>query len=224
MKLGVLLPTFRDNVDDALAVAHRAEAAGLDGVFAYDHLWPMGEPTRPALAPFPVLARVLVECPTLTVGPLVSRVGLFATAKLVEQYLTLESLAPGRVQAAIGTGDHLSASENEAYGLAFQSAEARRGLLGETLSALAPVMETWCGGGAEATNELARALGVTINLWGAEAKLVRNVAKSGPVSWAGPLGDDPIKKLNDLAASGVTWIVVGPPLDIDLLGEWRRAQ
>lgn len=223
MKLGVLLPTFRENVADALEVAHRAEALGLDGVFAYDHLWPMGEPQRPALAPFPVLTRVVTECPTLIVSPLVTRVGLFATAKVVEQYLALEQLAPGRVHAAIGTGDHLSAAENEAYGLTYQSAAARRELLRETLSALSPTMETWCGGGGEETNTLARALGVTINLWGAETKAVRKTAKSGPVSWAGPLGDQPLEKLNELASTGVTWVVVGPPFDLDQLGEWRSA-
>ncbi len=38
------------------AVAHRALAAGVDGVFCYDHLWPIGQPDRPALAPFPILA------------------------------------------------------------------------------------------------------------------------------------------------------------------------
>ena len=58
MKLGVLLPTFRDGAEDALAFAGEAVDAGVDGVFAYDHLWPMGSPTRPSLAPFPLLAAV----------------------------------------------------------------------------------------------------------------------------------------------------------------------
>jgi alkanesulfonate monooxygenase SsuD/methylene tetrahydromethanopterin reductase-like flavin-dependent oxidoreductase (luciferase family) len=223
VKLGVLLPTFRENADDALEVAKKVDEARLDGVFAYDHLWPMGSPERPSLAPFPVLARVAVASPRLFVGPLVSRVGLFGTEKLVEQYQTLALLAPGRVIAAIGTGDKLSADENKAYGLSYRGADERRDLLRAALEALAPTMTAWCGGGTTATNDLARELGVTINLWGADVARVREVATSGPVSWAGPLGEDPATLLKELSEAGVTWVVAGPPFDLEQLGEWRHA-
>ena len=39
MKLGITLPSFRDDPTRALEVAVAAEAAGLDGVFLYDHLF-----------------------------------------------------------------------------------------------------------------------------------------------------------------------------------------
>ena len=55
MRTGVVLPTFRDTPDEAFAAAEEAVGAGVDGVFCYDHIWPMGQPHRPALAPFPVL-------------------------------------------------------------------------------------------------------------------------------------------------------------------------
>ena len=58
IKLGVVLPSFRPTAADALDVARQADDAGIDGVFCYDHLWPMGRPDRPALAPFPLLAAV----------------------------------------------------------------------------------------------------------------------------------------------------------------------
>lgn len=224
MKLGVLLPTFRDNAEDALVVANEVERAQLDGVFAYDHLWPMGSPERPSLAPFPVLARVAAQCPSLYVGPLVSRVGLFSTSKLVEQYVTLDTLAPGRVIAALGTGDKLSADENMAYGLLYESAATRRGLLQETIVALAPAIEVWCGAGSEKTNELARELGVALNLWGASAAFVRDAASSGAVTWAGTLGDDPAALLDDLCAAGASWVVAAPPFQIEVLREWRQVR
>ena len=53
IRTGVVLPTFRETPDDALEAARLAFASGVDGVFCYDHIWPMGEPDRPALAPFP---------------------------------------------------------------------------------------------------------------------------------------------------------------------------
>ncbi|MCU1363436.1 MAG: flavin-dependent oxidoreductase, F420-dependent methylene-tetrahydromethanopterin reductase [Acidimicrobiaceae bacterium] len=222
MKVGVLLPTFRDTPHDAFRVAKRAEKSGLDGVFAFDHLWPIGEPERPALAPFPLLASVARLCPTLTVGPLVARVGLVSTEKLLEQFATLEALAPDRVIAALGTGDELSKDENLAYGLVFPPADERRALLSDAARALSPLMEVWCGAGSTATNQVARHLGVTLNLWGVPTAKVSAAAREGAVNWAGPLGRDARVTLDELASAGATWAIASESSRIDELGEWRR--
>lgn len=222
MKLAVLLPTFRDDAEDAFTTAKEAERAGLDGVFAFDHLWPMGSPERPALAPFPVLAAISAKCPTLHLGPLVARAGMVGTEKLVEQFRTLNALAPGRVIAAIGAGDKLSEAEQLAYDLGYPSADARRQLLRDAFETLSPSMEVWCGAGSPKTNQLARELGVVINLWDKEASEVRAFARSGPVSWAGPLKENVATKLDELEEAGATWAVASAPLNIDELEEWRR--
>ncbi|MDE3222139.1 MAG: LLM class flavin-dependent oxidoreductase, partial [Acidobacteriota bacterium] len=182
MKLGLLLPSFRADAQDALRVADEAAEGGLDGVFCYDHLWPMGTPTRPALAPFPLLATVACRAPALVVGPLVARVGLGGATRLREQFATLVALAPGRVVAALGTGDALSRAENEAYGLAYESAAIRRTTLGELASTLRDDAEIWIGAGGPATNELAASLGVTLNLWNATPARVAEVAVSSRVT------------------------------------------
>jgi Luciferase-like monooxygenase len=224
VKLGVLLPTFRDSPNDALRVAIRAEEIGLDGVFAFDHLWPIGDRERPALAPFPLLANVAGRCPTVSVGPLVARVGLVSTQKLLEQFTTLDALAPGRVIAALGTGDELSKDEHLAYGLRYPSADERRALLAEAIEALSPVTEVWCGSGSTATNQVARRYGVTLNLWGVRPKRVRDEASDGPVNWAGPLGRDARATLDELASAGATWAISSESSRIDELGEWRRGR
>ena len=282
MKLGVLLPTFREHAQEALDVASEADRAGLDGVFAFDHLWPMGSPLRPALAPFPVLAAVASRCPSLYVGPLVARVGLVATAKLVEQFTTLAVLAPGRVIAALGTGvaalatlygigravdiparqsyvtdlvgsdnlhnavalnalvfnaarvvgrviaalgtgDKLSEAEQVAYDLGHLSADERRQLLADAFDALAPLMSVWSGAGSTTTNQLARDHGAEINLWGVTPEAVRELSISGPVSWAGPLGEDVERTLDELESAGATWAVAAAPLKLDRLRAWRHA-
>ena len=221
MKIGVLLPTFRTSPEGAFAAAELAERAGLDGVFAYDHLWPMGTPERPALAPFAVLSAVARRHESLSVAPLVARIGLVGTEHLVEQFETLEALYPGRVIAALGTGDRLSAAENEAYGLALQSAQERRALLGEAARRLRARMPVWIGGGASSTNDLARELGVAINLWDANVERVREVAALGPVTWAGPEPEDLDATLDALSTAGATWAVLSPQVDIARLAQWR---
>jgi alkanesulfonate monooxygenase SsuD/methylene tetrahydromethanopterin reductase-like flavin-dependent oxidoreductase (luciferase family) len=224
MKLGVLLPTFEVGARHALEVAAEAAEAGVDGVFAYDHLWPMGSPQRPALAPFPVLALVASRHEGLVVGPLVARVGLVGTEHLVNQYRTLHALAPGRVIAALGTGDKLSADENEAYGIAPAPPERRRELLAETAAALKATMPVWFGGGATKTNDLARALGVAINLWNAPPETVREAARSGAVSWAGPVPSDLAATLGALEAAGASWAIFSPHVQIGALRKWRQSR
>lgn len=223
MKLGVLLPTFRDNADDALALAAEAERAGLDGVFAYDHLWPMGAPTRPALAPMPVLAAVAARSELLCVGTLVARVALVGTSTMVERFMTLEALAPGRVIAGLGTGDELSKDEQIAYDLGYPSVEMRRELLDEVMAALEGRVDLWCGAGRRGTERIARAHGATLNLWGASPAVVAEAATRGPVNWAGPLVGDVAATLRALADAGATWAVAASPRHIGDLSEWRRA-
>ena len=148
----MVLPTFRDTPDAAFEAAAEAVAAGVDGLFCYDHIWPLGQPERPALAPFPILGALATRFPPWSegtregagdggeaadgadggdrggpfVGTLVARVGLVPNAVLAAQFTALERLAPGRVIAGLGTGDRLSEEENRAYGIPFASAVRRR--------------------------------------------------------------------------------------------------
>ncbi len=221
MKLGVLLPTFRDNAHDALAFAKRAADAGLDGVFAYDHLWPMGTPTRPSLAPFPVLTAVARANSTLVVGPLVARVGLVGSPHLIEQFTTLHALAPGRVIATLGSGDKLSTAENVAYDIPERNADERRALMAETARALVDTMPVWFGAGNDTTNGVARDVGAVLNLWNATPERVVTLRSGGPVSWAGPVPNDLVTSLDALNDAGATWVVLTPDADVAALAAWR---
>jgi alkanesulfonate monooxygenase SsuD/methylene tetrahydromethanopterin reductase-like flavin-dependent oxidoreductase (luciferase family) len=212
---------FQLTSDPALAFAERAQRAGIDGVFAYDHLFPIGSPERPTLAPLPVLAAVASRLP-LIVGTLIARVTLVSTAELVEQFTTLEAIAPGRVIAALGTGDTLSKPEDDAYGLSYPSPAARRALLRDAVAALSPNMPVWCGAGSPATNAVAREFSVALNLWGVPADAVRAEVKNGPVTWGGQLEGDVASALSSLHDAGATWVVAGTPAPLDALQEWRR--
>jgi hypothetical protein len=126
MRVGIVLPTFAATADAALSAAADAEARGIHGVFAYDHLWPMGHPGRPALSPSPVLAAVAMRTTRVAVGILVARVGLRPDDVLLDELASLQALSLGRLVAGIGTGDAKSAEENLAYGVGFPPARERR--------------------------------------------------------------------------------------------------
>jgi alkanesulfonate monooxygenase SsuD/methylene tetrahydromethanopterin reductase-like flavin-dependent oxidoreductase (luciferase family) len=225
MKVGIVLPTFREDPREAIEVARRAAACGLDGVFAYDHLHPMGSPERPALAPFPVLASIGALGLDLTLGTLVARIGLVANHILIEQFEALAALSDGRVVCAAGTGDRLSTEENASWGIPVASAAERRAQL-EELSAemLGRGHEVWIGGGARPTLEMAERIGAIVNLWNASDEVVAEQARSTRVTWAGPPpADGDLSGLGrKLAAAGAEWAVFGGTADVEALATVSR--
>lgn len=212
MNLGVILPSFSTSAQDAFDAADAAESGGLHGVFVFDHLWPLGEPGRPAMSPFPLLGAIGARTHTIAIGTLVARVGLVTDAALVSEFLTLDALSAGRVIAGVGVGDARSAAENVAFGLPVDPpSERRRSLSGVIAELRRAGITTWVGGGNRATNAVARAHGATLNLWGVGPETVARASQEGPVTWAGVLPKDPHRAaghLELLRGAGATWTVV----------------
>jgi alkanesulfonate monooxygenase SsuD/methylene tetrahydromethanopterin reductase-like flavin-dependent oxidoreductase (luciferase family) len=237
IRTGVVVPTFRDRPDEAFDAAAEAVAAGVDGVFCYDHIWPIGQRERPALAPFPVLGALATrlgpprgegEGPFL--GTLVARVGLAPNKVLAAQFSALDHLAPGRVIAGLGTGDRLNEEENRAYGIPFPPAAERRAQLVELGRQLgAAGLTVWIAGGPAGRIEEVRAAGAVLNLWDADPALVA-VRSSGPdgveVTWAGPpptASPTVAEMVRALHHAGATWAVFGWPVDVEALVAAARA-
>jgi len=231
IRTGVILPTFRDTPDEALEAAHRAFAAGVDGVFCYDHLWPIGQPDRPALAPFPILATLAASVRAVSTsgqgpifGTLVARTGLVPNAVLVNQFAALDALAPGRVIAGLGTGDRLSEAENLAYGIPFAPVAERRSAMVDVAHALrARGLTVWLAGGPAARARESRETGAALNVWDADPAMVAARAE-GPVgvevTWGGPPPKEESvvrKAVRDLTRAGATWVIFAPPIDPSLL-------
>jgi hypothetical protein len=192
MRLGITLPQFRSDPQPALDAAQAAEAAGLDGIFVFDHLWPLGRPDRPALHSYELLAAVAAETTSVSVGTLVARVGLVADAVFVHAFRTLHQIAGPRLVAGLGTGDLANRAENLAYGIDFPPMSERRARLVACSTSLSDEgMVTWVGG----TSSGARAMAVAgraraWNGWGLDtasfAVAAAELADTGvEPTWAG---------------------------------------
>jgi alkanesulfonate monooxygenase SsuD/methylene tetrahydromethanopterin reductase-like flavin-dependent oxidoreductase (luciferase family) len=219
MRLGVVLPTFSMTPDVALTAAAEVARAGLDGAFVYDHLWPMGNPGKPAIAAYPLLGALAGLGGQLVLGTLVARVDLVETEALVRQLATVSSLNGGRFIAGIGTGDIKGAAEYEAYGLLLRPATERRALLEQAARLLiAAGISVWVGAGSAETNAIAQRLELTLNLWNASPGEVARIAELGPVSWGGNLPRDPHEAsdlVGGLEAAGASWAVFAWPGSTD---------
>jgi alkanesulfonate monooxygenase SsuD/methylene tetrahydromethanopterin reductase-like flavin-dependent oxidoreductase (luciferase family) len=235
-RAGVVLPTFRDSPDDALAAAESAVAAGIDGLFCYDHLWPLGQPERPALAPFPLLGALAARFGPRQdgsepyFGTLVARIGLVPTAVLAAEFRALAALAPGRVIAGLGTGDRLSAEENLAYGIPFPPPSERRAEMVALARQLAAEgIVAWVAGGPAGRPDEARAAGAALNVWNADPALVTERSTGDEpleVTWAGPPPESApamAETVALMAGAGATWVVFGWPVDVDELAQAAHA-
>lgn len=211
MKIGITLPQFREDAEAALEAAKLAEHAGLDGVFVFDHLWPIGRPDRPALHSLALLGALAVETTRVAIGSLVARVGLLPDAVLVNSLFTADRMAGGRVIAGLGVGDRLSRAENEAFGAPFAPVPERMASLVACCRQLRSAgVTTWVGGLSERIRQVAAEEEVALNLWGVEPAAL--AAVGGEVTWAGQIGPeiDLAAHLCAVEAAGAAWAVCAP--------------
>lgn len=194
-RVGVTLPSFVDDVAIPLEVAQAADRAGLDAVFAYDHLFRVAADgtRRPAIECFALLGACAVETRVITLGSLVVRATLRPAAVLAACCSTLaRSVGPDRVIVGIGAGDSQSRAENEEFGLDFgRVADRIEALAGAVRAVIAAGLPVWVGGNSLAVREIV-ALAAGWNSWGTssatftrEAELVRVVAPGAMLTWGG---------------------------------------
>ena len=242
VNIGLALPSFVDDPEIPIAVAQAAEAAGLDGVFVYDHMW-RGDPPnrRPALECFALLGAIAVETERMHVGSLVARATLRPPATLANSFATAQRVSGGRLIAAIGAGDSQSRGETEAFGLPFGTLVDRVAALHDAVRAASgdghdyPV---WVGGRAMQVREIV-AIADGWNSWGTEpdkfarqGASIREIAPKAALTWGGlarpreegasGLAD----RLWPYAQAGASWIIIGPVNSSDtenagVLGEVR---
>jgi alkanesulfonate monooxygenase SsuD/methylene tetrahydromethanopterin reductase-like flavin-dependent oxidoreductase (luciferase family) len=217
MKVGLCLPVFQADPEVALAVAAQAEAEGLDGVFCFDHLFPMGRPDRPALSAMPVLAAVAQRTRRVRLGPLVSRVALVPETFLVAALATLNQQSEGRLIAGLGAGDRLSQAEHDVYGIAFLALEDRVAALRSAADALvARGIWTWVGGRSPLVRQMAIEHANGWNCWeGGPPDFEQFPSGDKELSWAGlppPALQEHLVALRD---QQVAWAVYAPAPSID---------
>lgn len=236
MRIGLTLPSFRDDPEIPLAVAVAAEQSGLDAVFAFDHLFRIGldGQRRPALECTVLLGAVAVATSRIGLASLVARATLRPPATLAAAFDTLHRISSGRVIAAIGAGDAQSRVENESFGLDFGTEPERLEQLAASVRATAgrgyPV---WVGGRAAKVGSVSAEHADGWNRWGgsadrlgSDAGAVRElVAQRGrdparfTVSWGGLVvvggSDAEAESKRDRLQPGPDVLVGGPEVVAD---------
>jgi alkanesulfonate monooxygenase SsuD/methylene tetrahydromethanopterin reductase-like flavin-dependent oxidoreductase (luciferase family) len=148
VRIGLSVPVFTADVARPMAAARDAAAAGFDGVFAPDHVFPPGRPDRPSVEATTLLAACATAVPGLGVGLLVTRAYLRPVGMLAKIVAGLDHVSGGRAIVGLGLGDANGKAEHAALGLSFPPIDERTEGLAETALALRTLFEgrPWPGG------------------------------------------------------------------------------
>lgn len=102
MKYAVYLPNYgvRGEPHELVELARRADAAGWDGFFVWDHL--VGRP--PVTDVWTMLGAVAVSTERMTIGPMIVPLARRRPQKVAAEAATVARLAPGRFVLGVGMG------------------------------------------------------------------------------------------------------------------------
>ncbi len=197
-KVGLVLPVFTADPARPIEAARDADSLGFDGIFASDHLLPVGGPADgPALECFTTLAAAGAITRRVAVGALVTRAGLREAGMIAKLGANLDAITGGRAILGLGTGDRLSEREHEAFGFPVESPAARTERLTETVEAVRALLS----GAAYAGGRVVPPVDGPI--------LPRPVRPGGPPLWIGGTSD---RMIGVAAHLGDAWNGWGLPL------------
>ncbi len=141
LPIGVTIRTIRAEPGWWLESARRLDAAGYQGVWAWDHFVGQGDRTVPVVEGWTILAMAAAATQRVTVGTFVANVMNRHPAVLARMASTLQIASDGRLVLGIGIGG--APKEHAAYGIDFPEAKERAARLEE---AIAVIRALWTGG------------------------------------------------------------------------------
>ena len=141
MRVGVSLTSIGVDATWWLGSAQRLETAGFDAVWCWDHFLSRGRPTDPVLECWTTLAATAAVTRRIHVGSLVTNVMNRHPAVLARMAATVQQIAAGRLELAVGIGGF--AREHEQLGIDFPPPGERAEHLEEALTVLRAL---WGGG------------------------------------------------------------------------------
>jgi len=141
LPIGVCLRTIRSEPRWWLESARRLDAAGYDGLWAWDHFMGQGDKMVPVVEGWTILAMAAASTSQARVGTFVLNVMNRHPAVVARMAGTLQVASGGRLVLGIGIGG--GPREHRAYGIDFPAAPERVARLEE---AVAVIRALWAGG------------------------------------------------------------------------------
>jgi alkanesulfonate monooxygenase SsuD/methylene tetrahydromethanopterin reductase-like flavin-dependent oxidoreductase (luciferase family) len=136
MHFAINVPNFGDFADPRVVadLARRAEEAGWDGLFVWDHVTHRKELRRQIADPWVLLTAAALATRRIRLGPMITPVARRRVSKLAREVTTVDRLSSGRMILGVGLGAPL----DDEFGSFGESTDARElaARLDEGLTAL----------------------------------------------------------------------------------------
>jgi alkanesulfonate monooxygenase SsuD/methylene tetrahydromethanopterin reductase-like flavin-dependent oxidoreductase (luciferase family) len=149
VRTDVLIDPFGGRWDDLRDAAIAAEAAGVDGLWIYDHLAGSVHGAPHVLECWTVLSALAAAVPSVALGPLVLNVANRDAGTLAVMAATLQEVSGGRLLLGVGAGGGVGtpyAAEQVALGRPVPGDVARRHTVEATVATLRTVWSGAAGG------------------------------------------------------------------------------
>lgn len=192
VELSLTAPQFSEDFRPVRAMVRSIQDLDLDGIFFFDHLIPLGDPTRPILELVTTLGAAAAVADSIIIGSLVMRATLRDPAITRSAAMTVDRIAGGRFVLGLGAGDSMTKDETQRLGLDFDDLDTRIEVLTETaLSARSVGIEVWIGGLHRRVRAVAGRVGGW-NGWDIDAPTFAEMATplragGSTVTWGGPV-------------------------------------
>lgn len=134
LEFHLFLPQMRLSLEELVARARAAEAAGFGGIALMDHLAPPAAPGHPMYEALTAATWLAAHTERLSIGHLVLCDAFRHPAVLARQAVTLDHASGGRYELGLGSGS--VPAELSAFGLEARPGPERVARLGETLEVL----------------------------------------------------------------------------------------
>jgi alkanesulfonate monooxygenase SsuD/methylene tetrahydromethanopterin reductase-like flavin-dependent oxidoreductase (luciferase family) len=142
MRFGIDVPNFGDFADPTVVAgrARRAEDAGWDGLFVWDHVTHRKELHREIADPWVLLTAAALATRSIRLGTMITPVARRRVSKLAREVTTLDRLTGGRMILGVGLG----APIDDEFGTFGESTDARE-LAARLDEGLAALSLLWSG-------------------------------------------------------------------------------
>lgn len=189
--VSITAPQFGSDPALIRRAAKFAEAVGLAGVYAFDHLVPMGRPDGPVFDLASTLGTVAASTSRITVGSMIMRVGVRTVEESAALARSIRAIAAQRTVMGLGTGDSMTADEQRRFALGAPTPAERRALMAATADQIRTEGGiVVLGGTHQATQDLVldhadgwNAWGLDLDRFSASASRLRSARPSLRISW-----------------------------------------
>ncbi len=176
-RVSITAPQFGSDPSLLAAASRFADDTELSGLYAFDHLIPLGRPRGPMFDLGSTLGVLATETTSVKIGSMVLRVTARPVSHSIAIARTVAAIAGERTVIGVGLGDALTSDEHRRFGIETPPFAKRVELLEAFCAGLGPGIPVVIGGNHPASARRASSLAGGWNAWDPQPEEFRSTVR-----------------------------------------------